>query len=64
MKKKNTAQKTEEKQISQDATSERELKIVLSTEAYSNLVRQALAQGCTVEELIAREIAQLGASGR
>ncbi len=64
MKKKNTAHETEAEWISQTATSVRELKIALSTEAYSNLVRQALAQGCTVEELVAREIAQLGASER
>ena len=64
MKKKNTAQEVKEEQVSQNATAERELKITLSTEAYSNLTRRALTQGCTVEELVAREIAQLIASGR
>lgn len=42
--------------LSQSENLAKELTISLSTEVYSNLVHQALAQGCTVEALIARTV--------
>lgn len=55
----NHPRETTDGYISQSEILAKELTISLSTEVYSNLVHQALAQGCTVEALIARTVEKL-----
>ena len=47
-----------ESQTSQEETS-KEFHLTLSLETYGSIARRALQEGCTVEELIARQIEQI-----
>ena len=58
-----TMRKSSEDIRSGDVISQEEImkrcRVELSMEEYSRLARRALREGCTPEELVAREIAQL-----